>query len=409
MMNKVRYSLHRHAYGTIIRLTFRFNGLRFVYYPGYTVAPADWNKSRQELRKGAPMWQEINAGLSRLKNEVERLHLESLGSEHLNTKILKHKVDVFWKGMGKPVAAPLTLATYARQLAESRLKSGDIQPSTAKSIETLASQIERFDKSATFESVTLDFYNRFTAFMLSEDKSHNTVASRIKRLKMVMAAALDAGLHSNRAFESSRFQTKEKDADSIYLAETEIHAIEALDLSGMVPHIAHSRDLFLLGVYTGLRYSDFSTLSPGDYHTHDGVFMVRKRMKKTQTVVAAPINDKALAILRRYDMKPPSVTNQALNRALKEIGKMAGIVELQKIEQTRGGVTRTLMVPKWNLITTHTARRSFATLSYLRLAAAGQPIDGIMEITGHKTRREFLKYIKVGAEERAALWAKSGG
>lgn len=407
-MPQVRFNLHAHSGGTIIRLVFRFDGNKFVYYPGFKISASDWNSSKQELRKGAPLWQEVNAALRRLKNEVERIYTESLGSgDTLRPQILKIRLDEFWKGT-KVVVRNSSVAAFTRTLAETRLAGGQIQENTAKALQTLASQIERFNPNVTFDEVTIEFYNAFTAFMLSEDKSHNTVASRVKRLKGVMSAAFDMGLTTNQAFRSSRFLTKEVEVDNIYLTESEIEAIERLDLSSM-PGMQRVRDSFLLGAYTGLRYSDFSTLKPGDYHTHDGIFMVRLRAKKTQRVIAVPVNERALKILKSYDMQPPNIANQVMNRYLKEVAKLAGISEMVKVETTKGGIRKTSMLPKWSRVTTHTARRSFSTISYIRLASAGLPIDGIMEITGHKTRREFLNYIKVGAEERAALWAKAGG
>lgn len=405
-MPKARYNLHTHAYGTTIRLVLRYNSTKFVYYTGISVIASDWNKARQELRKGAPLWQERNAALLRLRNEADRLYTESLGGELINNKILKFKLDAFWKHKNYQIDTDTTVCAFIREYTAQRLKAGEIAPNTAKSFNTLAGQIELFDRSVTFDEITLEWYGRFSASMRKANKAHNTITTRTKRLKAIMRAAIDAGLTANRAFESSRFTIKEIQVDNIYLTESEVQTFETLVLDGQ---LALYRDLFLLGVYTGMRYSDFSTLAPGDYHTHDGIFMVKKRAKKTKAEIAVPINEKARAILVRYGMKPPGTTNQKFNQGLKKIAQLAGLNDLVKIQETKGGVERVSMRPKWSLVTSHTGRRTFATLSYLRLAAAGLPIDGIMDITGHKTRREFLKYIKVGAVERAALWAKAGG
>ena len=47
----------------------------------------------------------------------------------------------------------------------------------------------------------------------------------------------------------------------------------------------------------------------------------------------------------------------------------------------------------------HTARRSFATNLYLK----GAPTLSIMQLTGHTTEVNFLKYIKVTKEENAKM------
>jgi len=60
------------------------------------------------------------------------------------------------------------------------------------------------------------------------------------------------------------------------------------------------------------------------------------------------------------------------------------------------------------MVTTHTARRSFATNMY----KMGIPSITIMAITGHRTETAFLKYIKVTPQEHAEkmrdIWLNAG-
>lgn len=79
-----------------------------------------------------------------------------------------------------------------------------------------------------------------------------------------------------------------------------------------------------------------------------------------------------------------------------------------KMEMVRGGKNIVQVLPKWHLVTTHTARRTFATLGYLRAVASGVSYDPVMDILGHKSRATFLKYIRVSAEAKAVAFAKSG-
>ncbi len=100
------------------------------------------------------------------------------------------------------------------------------------------------------------------------------------------------------------------------------------------------------------------------------------------------------------------MTNQPLNRYLKEIGRLVGFDALETIIYTKGGKRITQQLPKYELITTHTARRSFATNQYL----LGVPTITIMEMTGHRTEKAFMKYIKVTKREHAqkirVIWNK---
>jgi integrase len=86
-----------------------------------------------------------------------------------------------------------------------------------------------------------------------------------------------------------------------------------------------------------------------------------------------------------------------MNEYLKEIGKLAGLTETIKVSTTKGGFRFDESFEKWQLITTHTARRSAATNMYL----AGIPTISIMKITGHHTEKAFLKYIRISQEDNA--------
>lgn len=86
-----------------------------------------------------------------------------------------------------------------------------------------------------------------------------------------------------------------------------------------------------------------------------------------------------------------------MNRNLKRLGEMAGFYEGVEIERTEGGVRKAHKKPKYELIQTHTARRSFCTNAYLQ----GLDTLDIMAISGHKTEKSFLRYSKVTREQRA--------
>ena len=86
-----------------------------------------------------------------------------------------------------------------------------------------------------------------------------------------------------------------------------------------------------------------------------------------------------------------------MNLNLKHIGRLAKIKENVESSITKGGKLVKNTDFKYNLITTHTARRSFATNAYL----ADIPAIAIMKITGHQTEKSFLRYIRISQEENA--------
>jgi integrase len=89
------------------------------------------------------------------------------------------------------------------------------------------------------------------------------------------------------------------------------------------------------------------------------------------------------------------LSNQKFNEYVKEVCKLAGINDPIEVQKTRGGVRKKEIKEKWELTTSHTARRTFASNLYLE----GVPIKFIMKFTGHKTIQSFMSYIHVTDEE----------
>ena len=112
--------------------------------------------------------------------------------------------------------------------------------------------------------------------------------------------------------------------------------------------------------------------------------------KKTGAQVSIPVSSELKGILEKYDYCLPHLEDQVINRYLKDICKEAGLTESVEILETKGGTPVRNRYPKWDLVHTHTARRTGATLMYL----SGMDLYDIMKITGHTTPVMLKKYIK---------------
>ena len=212
-----------------------------------------------------------------------------------------------------------------------------------------------------------------------------------------MNEAAERGLHTNLAHKKRKFKSLNEEADTIYLSLEEIKKIENTDLSES-PRLDKVRDLFLIGCYTGLRFSDFTKIKPENIQT--GKPILKYRTQKTGERVYIPIHPTAMKIFDKHNRKlPKAYQNQVMNRYLKELAELAGINDLTETTITRAGILEKSKKPKFKLVTTHTARRSFATNAYL----SGIPSIAIMKITGHKSEKSFLKYIRVTKQQNADL------
>ena len=259
--------------------------------------------------------------------------------------------------------------------------------------------LKEFRPGIDFNSFTQQFEADFVAYMAEKKKySVNNIGKHIKVLKTVLNSATIDGVNTSLIYK--RYKVLQADVDVIYLSEAEIDKIAEAPLKN---GIETQRDLFIIGCYTGLRYSDFGFLTKDNFQNG---YIVR-RQQKTGDEVIIPIHPKLQAVLNKYpDGLPRVFENQKINEYLKRIGKEAGITEPVTYREQRYNEVITHTVPKYELITTHTGRRSFATNLFLELF----PPLFIMKITGHKTEKSFLKYIRVkpleGADMLRKHWAE---
>lgn len=237
--------------------------------------------------------------------------------------------------------------------------------------------------------------------------SYNTIPASFSLLKVWLNEAAKQGLISSKTYKS--YRSKSVEVDNIYLTEEEIGKIYELDIpklkrDGLVDSkskMEESRDLFIVGCYTGLRQTDLSTLKNVLFDIKNDTIEILAH--KTADRLTIPMHKYIKALCEKYEGKFPKMCDKShYNQHLEELGRLAGINDVVMISENKGGVVRTTKFKKYQLISSHTARRSFATNLYLK----GAPTISIMKLTGHKTEANFLKYIKVTREENAELMRK---
>jgi len=259
-------------------------------------------------------------------------------------------------------------------------------------------------KEIDFKDIDLDFYESFKEFLEKKGLALNTIGKKITVLKIFLNEATARGINTNFKYQSSRFRAITEQSESIYLDIEELDKIAGLDLTAK-PKLDRVRDLFLVGCWTGLRFSDWNKVRPENIKNN----LITLIQGKTGQLVVIPIHSTVKTVLDKYDGNlPKPISNQKFNDYLKEVARLADFKEGITKHITRAGKTETIFKRKWELVTTHTARRSFATNAY----NMGIQSITIMAITGHRTETAFLKYIKVTPEQHARkmqeIWLNSG-
>ena len=369
------------------------------YYTDESIDPIFWNPktSRAKESKKFTQYPEFNARLQDIEDTALNI-LRRLQNDEITptNEILKTEFDKVWKDekdLTDTTPEYLEFMKYVEHFINTVNRKESSKKSYRRSYRDYLEYQESRKLKLTFDKIDIDFYNDFVKFLKSKHYAPNTIGTRIKNLKTFLSNAKDAGLPVRDDFRKKAFAKITEETDAVYLNESELVKIYNLELKKS-PKLDHIRDLFLIGAYTGLRFSDLSQLNK-DNITGDTISV---KTIKTGTPVVIPIHTIVREILNKYDYDLPRVpSNQKFNDYIKDVSKLAGINEAVKVEQTKGDITIKKSEPKYKLITSHTARRSFATNAYL----ADVPTISIMEITGHKTEKAFLRYIKISSEDNA--------
>ncbi len=306
----------------------------------------------------------------------------------------------------------MTLSAYLTQYQEQAeqgirktQKGTNFSEGTLKSIRMARRQFEMFQaksgRTYDFNDIDYGFRTMFLSYLYQDMKYNvNTAAKCINTLVTMLGAAEAEGYHSNVKCLSRQFRAKRKDVDNVYLTKEELTAMMEVDISHMTKLHEVARDIFMVGVYTAQRVSDYNNIArenivPGP----DGGLVVRLRQKKTGAWVTIPVKEELKRIMVKYDYRLPHVAEQSINACIKEVAKVAGVDAPVTVETTTGGVSSLCTRPKYELIHTHTARRTGATLMYL----AGMDVFNICSVTGHSSISMLKKYIKADDLDRARL------
>jgi site-specific recombinase XerD len=244
-----------------------------------------------------------------------------------------------------------------------------------------------------FDDIDKKFYENFNDYLtLTKGFTKNTVGNMVKHFKTILQAAKEAGLYTN----TIKIPKIAEEIDNIYLNVEELNKIQQLDLSAS-EHLSKYRDYFIIMCWTGVRVSDLSKVINAPVEND----MITIIQQKTDVKVVIPVCHKITELLKKYRGTDLNITTK-FNEYLRDIACRAGIKDEITISKTVAGKRVNKTVEKWNLVSSHTGRRSFATNAYI----IGCPSITIRKITGHKSEVSFIRYIKLSEIEHAEKMKK---
>ena len=413
---KISYSLRDGSAAVTsiqLRLTVPHGGGRLKYGTGLSVKVRHWNGDTQRVNPSRhyPAATQLNQLLDGAAGVCLATYRRAADAGlPLTGQNLRAALDDYFgrRATGQPI--PTTLYEYATYYFDRQLQRGKIKPSSHRAHVSTFSQLQQWRPLLTFDAITLDFHADLLAWLYGAPKfsSASTAGKYVKVIKTVLRAATDDGVNFNTAYQDRRFSKPSSSSDHVYLNPEELATLHALDLTA-TPYLDRVRDQFLMGCWTGLRFSDFTQITPAGISTlrtpaGASTDVLRLTTKKTEQTVTIPLHPTVKAILTKYGGQlPRQISNQKFNQYLREVGERAGFGHSVAVARNRGGRDVVSRRRVCDLLTSHAARRSFATNMY----NAGVPVASIRAITGHTTDKSFYTYIKTDADGHAAILASS--
>ncbi|WP_304016478.1 tyrosine-type recombinase/integrase [Nonlabens dokdonensis] len=379
---------------------------------GLKVNRNDWNpkKERVRLRSDSPTKDFINTNLEQLSRKLADTYIMDYnGRKHISSSWLKEQVQNHFghiedEKLGYKIYFTDWIDKYIKDSDDKLYRGKPISERTIQDYKTTWNKLLQFEKKHNtklrHESIDLKFYRKWVKYLREVDKlSDNSIGGHISNIKLWAKNIDIEGLPISREYRHSEFMTITAKTYDVYLNEDEIEMIKKADLKGS-ERLENTRDLFLIGLRTGLRISDFMRLEK--FNIDDD--QIKTKTKKTGEDVIIPMHKDVKKIIKKYDGLPKAISDQKFNLYVKELCGIAEITnKVQGAKMVTEGkgknkITRKKinLYHKNELISSHTCRRSFATNLYGKL-----PNMTIMAITGHKTEAQFLKYLKTSKQEHA--------
>jgi integrase len=367
-------------------------GVRKKIYLPLSVRPSQWDTKAQRFRRNFTGWSEANNLLKKLPDELEATRLRLLAKgEPVTVEDLQSTAARILGG--QQPGGTLGLVEHLEAWIEAA--KGDKSASTVKAYGTFRGHLLAYAKSRRlrleFANVDINFYEGFKTYLLRTVKLGNASANnQIKNLKTFLGATFDQGVHEFAHYR--KFRKMEADEpEVVYLTAQEKARIAKLPLEHL-PRLAVTRDVFLFECETGLRFSDVQALRPDQVGS--GHLLVTT--KKTAQRLKVPLSPLAQQILSRYTGRAdgralPVKTNQSTNKDLKVIAKLARVDAPTTTTTHKGNERAETTQPKHELVSSHTARRTFVTLAL----EGGMRPETVMAITGHTDYKMLRRYLKI--------------
>jgi len=370
---------------------FYLNGKLHKYSTKIKVDRSEWDLSIQRPKARRGDIGKANKKIAFELNEYQMVYekLRSSYKQSLTKEIIRNKLDEYFK-LAQTVKT-LTYCDYFDIFIEQKKESQSVKKDSLQKyirIHNAVLELENKEKT-TYHLTSFDkaFFSRFIKHLrVDKEISDNTLKRKMGYFKSFFNWCIENGYQTNTAFKNVSIKVRETSHVSLSSKEVEILAGLELDES-----LSYYRDLFLIGVYSGQRYSDYSRLNRKFIEGSSIVI----RAKKTGQFSYIPLNKKLKSLLDKYDWNFNLIASQKFNIKIQKICNLAGFDEVIQVDKFYGNKKISKDLPRWKLIGSHTARRTFITLS----AQRNVPRSLVMQATGIKSYKTLENYTRLDVDK----------
>lgn len=376
-----------------------------------------WNKSKEKINPTEEInYTYINDKLGGFKSYLEKLVKNDIEYKiNFNQEWLRKEYEGYLNiDLSKAESNPkFYLSDFLQDFVDNKIDNhrGKLKKKLSKNTKdqylTTLNKLLDFEKYTTskikFNEINQDFCDSLVDFLEKEQQlTGSTIQTYLTKIKAIIDIAEKNDIKIKNVKDYLRVEINK--TFDVYLTKEELENLEKLEIEKKYQD--NARNWFVIECHTGLRVSDLSKLSKADIVVKKigskNVRGVNVVQTKTGNLIFIPFNKSIENILSKNDGDfPRKISDQKYNKYIKEVCGEAKIIQpvkgskLVKLEGTEKHRKVVNMYPKNLLISSHTGRRTFATLNYLN----GVKPYAIMEITGHKSLTSFEKYLKMSNDD----------
>lgn len=390
-----------------INVSIVIKGERLLTTTGYSISPDKWNRERQRVNQGFSnangiTYNVINNKLSEIESYFSKLENQIEISDTTNFSLKDEFAEKFRTNKTKKKAE--TIFDHMDEFISEVGKLNDWTVSTVEKFNALKNHLRTFNPALKYENLNesglISFMDYLKNVPLTGDVQgmrNSTIKNRISFLKWFLRWATKKGYNNEAAFLSfnPKIKTiKSTDKEIVFLDWEELIRVYNFEFPDNKKYLTRVRDVFCFSCFTGLRYSDTANLKRSNIHeTYISLTSIKDsdNLKIELNKYSAAILDKYKDEQFPYDRALPVISNQRSNEYLKEMAKLCGIDTPVTEVYYKGNERIEEVRPKYEMICTHTARRTFISNALMK----GIPVNVVMKWTGHSDYNAMKPYIAI--------------